>query len=152
MAAFALKKSFISKLKNITTIASVRIANLTRVRIAMASPIQSGAGVLLPWFFLSQSVWIYYAYEKWFHARFWIIFTFRYVLQKYNKQVVKYIGIDTKSIRKVNSKFNYFLFFFGSKLVNFVSLFQKIKKYICSTVSHIKAWIMYKWITSESEL
>ena len=49
MAAFALKKSFISKLKNIITIASVRIANLTRVRIAMASPIQSGAGVLLPW-------------------------------------------------------------------------------------------------------
>ena len=48
MAAFALKKSFISKLKNITTVASVRMANLTRVRITMASPMQSGAGVLLP--------------------------------------------------------------------------------------------------------
>ena len=46
--AFALKKSFISKLKNITTVASVRTANLTRVRITMASPMQSGAGVLLP--------------------------------------------------------------------------------------------------------
>ena len=46
---FCFKKSFISKLKNITTIASVRIANLTPVRIAMASPIQSGVGVLLPW-------------------------------------------------------------------------------------------------------
>ena len=49
MAAFALKKSFISKLKNITTVASVRTANLTHVRITMASPMQSGAGVLLPW-------------------------------------------------------------------------------------------------------
>ena len=45
MAAFALKKSFISKLKNITTVASMRIANLTRVRIAMTSPMQSKAGV-----------------------------------------------------------------------------------------------------------
>ena len=36
-----LKKSFISKLDIITTVASVRIANITRVRIAMASPIQS---------------------------------------------------------------------------------------------------------------
>ena len=44
MAAFALKKSFISKMKNISTIGSVRIANSTRVRIAMTSPI------LLPWF------------------------------------------------------------------------------------------------------
>ena len=41
MAAFALKKSFINKLKNIITIASVRIANLTRVRIAIASPIEA---------------------------------------------------------------------------------------------------------------
>ena len=48
MAAFALKNSFISKLKNITTVASVRTANLTRIRITMASPMQSGAGVLLP--------------------------------------------------------------------------------------------------------
>ena len=42
------KKSFISKLEIITTVASVRIANLTHVRIAMASPMQSGAELLLP--------------------------------------------------------------------------------------------------------
>ena len=41
LAAFALKKSFISKLKHITNVSSVRIANLTRVRIAMTSPRQS---------------------------------------------------------------------------------------------------------------
>ena len=43
--AFASKKSFISKLKNITTVTSVKTANLTRVRITMASPMQSEAGV-----------------------------------------------------------------------------------------------------------
>ena len=48
---FCFKKKFISKLKNITTVASVRTANLTRVRITMASPMQSGAGVLLPCFY-----------------------------------------------------------------------------------------------------
>ena len=48
MAAFALKKSFISKLKNISTVASVRIANSTRVRIAMTSPMQSKVRGLLP--------------------------------------------------------------------------------------------------------
>ena len=36
---FCFKKSFISKLKNISTVASVRIANSTRMRIAMTSPI-----------------------------------------------------------------------------------------------------------------
>ena len=41
--SFCFKKSFISKLKNITNVASVRIANLTRVRIAMTSPMQSKA-------------------------------------------------------------------------------------------------------------
>ena len=35
------KKSFISKLEIITTVASVRFANLTHMRIAMASPMQS---------------------------------------------------------------------------------------------------------------
>ena len=45
MGAFASKKSFISKLKNITTVTSVKTANLTRVRITMASPMQSGAGI-----------------------------------------------------------------------------------------------------------
>ena len=49
LGGFASKKSFISKLKNITTVTSVKTANLTRVRITMASPMQSGAGVLLPW-------------------------------------------------------------------------------------------------------
>ena len=48
--AFVFKKSLISKLKNIATIASVRTANLTRVRITMASPVQSRGGVLLPCF------------------------------------------------------------------------------------------------------
>ena len=42
------KKSFISKLEIITTVTSVRIANITSVRIAMASPMQSGAELLLP--------------------------------------------------------------------------------------------------------
>ena len=45
MGAFASKKSFISKLKNITTVTSVKTANLTRVRITMASPMQSEAKV-----------------------------------------------------------------------------------------------------------
>ena len=36
-------KSLISKLKNITNVASVRIGNLTSMRIAMASPMQSKA-------------------------------------------------------------------------------------------------------------
>ena len=35
---FCFKKSFISKLKNTITVASVRFAILTHVRIAMASP------------------------------------------------------------------------------------------------------------------
>ena len=52
MAAFALKKSFISKLKNITTVASVRIANITHVKIAMTSPMQSKARGLLLWYYL----------------------------------------------------------------------------------------------------
>ena len=43
------KKSFISKLEIINTVASIGIANITRVRIAMASPMQSGAELLLPW-------------------------------------------------------------------------------------------------------
>ena len=43
LAPYAFKKSFISKLKNITNVASVRMANLTRVRIAMTSPMQSKA-------------------------------------------------------------------------------------------------------------
>ena len=47
LAAFALK-SFISKLKNMTNVASMRIANLTPVRIAMTSPMQSKARGLLP--------------------------------------------------------------------------------------------------------
>ena len=49
-----LKKSFISKLEIINTVASVGIANITCVRIAMASPMQSGAELLLPcyWAFL----------------------------------------------------------------------------------------------------
>ena len=50
MTAFVLKKSFISKLEIINTVASVGIANITRVRIAMASPMQSGAELLLPCF------------------------------------------------------------------------------------------------------
>ena len=54
MAAFALKKSFISKLKNITTVASLRIANLTRVRIAMTSSMQNKARGLLPWYYLPK--------------------------------------------------------------------------------------------------
>ena len=41
-------KYFISKLKNIPSVASVRISNLTHVRIAMTSPIQSKAMGLLP--------------------------------------------------------------------------------------------------------
>ena len=41
--SFCFKKSFISKLTNITNVASVTIANLTCVRIAMASPMQSRA-------------------------------------------------------------------------------------------------------------
>ena len=41
--SFCFKKSFISKLKNITNVASVRIANLTRLRIAMTLPMQSKA-------------------------------------------------------------------------------------------------------------
>ena len=41
MTAFVLKKSFISKLEIINTVASVGIANITRVRIAMASPIEA---------------------------------------------------------------------------------------------------------------
>ena len=45
---FCFKKSFISKLKNITNIASMRIAILTPVRIAMTSPMQSKARGLLP--------------------------------------------------------------------------------------------------------
>ena len=45
---FCFKKNFISKLKNITSVASVRIANLTHLRIAMTSPIQSKAMGLLP--------------------------------------------------------------------------------------------------------
>ena len=36
LAAFVFKKSFISKLKNIATVASVRMANLNRIRITMA--------------------------------------------------------------------------------------------------------------------
>ena len=40
---FCFKKSFISKLTNITNVASVTIAILTRVRIAMTSPMQSKA-------------------------------------------------------------------------------------------------------------
>ena len=45
---FCFKKSLISKLKNITTVASMRIANLTHVRIAMTLPMQSKAMGLLP--------------------------------------------------------------------------------------------------------
>ena len=41
--SFCFKKSFISKLTNITNVASVTIANLTCVRIAMTSPMQSKA-------------------------------------------------------------------------------------------------------------
>ena len=44
---FCFKKSLISKLKNITTVASMRIANLTHVRTAMTSPIQNKARELL---------------------------------------------------------------------------------------------------------
>ena len=44
---FCFKKSLISKLKNITTVASMRIANLTRVRTAMTSPMQNKARGLL---------------------------------------------------------------------------------------------------------
>ena len=46
---FCFKKSLISKLRKITTVASVRIANLTHVRIAMTSPMQNKARGLLPW-------------------------------------------------------------------------------------------------------
>ena len=52
---FCFKKNFISKLKNITNVASMRIANLTPVRIAMTSPMQRLAkrGGLLPWPYLT---------------------------------------------------------------------------------------------------
>ena len=41
--SFCFKKSFISKLKNTITVASLRFTNLIRVRIAIASPMQSRA-------------------------------------------------------------------------------------------------------------
>ena len=47
--SFCFKKSFISKLKHIINVSSMRIANSTRVRIAMISPMQSKARGLLPW-------------------------------------------------------------------------------------------------------
>ena len=71
MAAFALKKSLISKLRKITTIASVRITNSTRLRIAMTSPMQSKARGLLPWFdILCQAgIWFLEYNDFWFYAK-----------------------------------------------------------------------------------
>ena len=68
---FCFKKSLISKLRKITTIASVRIANSTRLRIAMTSPMQSKARGLLPWFdILCQAgIWFLEYNDFWFYAK-----------------------------------------------------------------------------------